>query len=186
MSVQASNINSRILTRTALYVQSSKSRIYNTTLESGVNQTTAVVASNSNAILPNGPYFVTASGSLYQAYRLYPDTQGAFVSACIGSGDGYHNLPAGQFDSSLAVAVPSRLSYTRTSGKPLAGVRIGIKDIYDIKGLRTSNGNRAWQQFYPVANETAIAVQNLVDAGAIVVGKRKTSQFAVGKTATAD
>jgi hypothetical protein len=70
--------------------------------------------------------------------------------------------------------------------KPLAGVRIGIKDIYDIKGLRTSNGNRAWYWLYPPANATATPVQNLIDAGAIIVGKMITSQFANGEAATAD
>jgi hypothetical protein len=82
--------------------------------------------------------------------------------------------------------VPSRLYYTKTAEKPLAGVRIGIKDIYDIKGLRTSNGNRAWYWFYPPANATAPPVQNLVDAGAIIIGKMLTSQFANGESATAD
>lgn len=68
----------------------------------------------------------------------------------------------------------------------MAGLRLGVKDIYDIEGLRTSNGNRAWYHLYPAANVTAPAVANLVEAGAIVVGKMKTSQFAVGETATAD
>jgi hypothetical protein len=56
----------------------------------------------------------------------------------------------------------------------------------DIKGLRTSNGNRAWYWLYPPANATAPPVQNLIDAGAIIVGKMITSQFANGETATAD
>lgn len=86
----------------------------------------------------------------------------------------------------MAVAVPSRLYYTVTADKPLAGLRLGVKDIYDIDGLKTSNGNRAWYHLYPAANSTAPAVQNLIDAGAVVVGKMKTSQFAVGETATAD
>jgi hypothetical protein len=82
--------------------------------------------------------------------------------------------------------VPSRLYYTKTAEKPLAGVRIGIKDIYDIKGLRTSNGNRAWYWLYPEAKNTAPPVQNLIDAGAVIIGKMLTSQFANGETATAD
>jgi hypothetical protein len=65
-------------------------------------------------------------------------------------------------------------------------VRIGIKDFYDIKGVRTSNGNRAWYWLYPPANNTAPPVQNLIDAGAIIVGKMVLSQFANGEVATAD
>ena len=61
-----------------------------------------------------------------------------------------------------------------------------MKDIYDLKGLRTSNGNRAWYHLYPPAENTAFPVQKLIDAGAIIVGKMITSQFANGETATAD
>lgn len=74
----------------------------------------------------------------------------------------------------------------KTASKPLAGVRIGIKDIYDVAGVRTSDGNRAYYSLYPPAPSSAVAVQLLIDAGAIIVGKMKTSQFANGELATAD
>ncbi|KAL8864006.1 MAG: hypothetical protein Q9198_010163, partial [Flavoplaca austrocitrina] len=61
-----------------------------------------------------------------------------------------------------------------------------MKDIFDIAGLRTSNGNRAFEDLYPPRNATALPVQRLIDAGAILVGKVKTSQFANGEVATAD
>lgn len=137
--------------------------------------------------IPNGPYFLSATGSLHQAYRLYADIQGAFTETSISLPDGRHSvLPANVPGQSLAVAVPSKLYYTQTPEKPLAGLRLGVKDIYDIEGLKTSNGNRAWYHLYPPANVTAPAVRNLIEAGAIVVGKMKTSQFAVGETATSD
>lgn len=137
--------------------------------------------------IAQGPYFLSSSGVLYQAYLLYSDFQGAFTEPVISNGDGtYSVLPAGVAGQSLAVAVPSRLYYTPTADKPLAGVRLGIKDIYDLAGLHTSNGNRAWYHLYPPANVSALPVQRLIGAGAIVVGKMKTSQFANGETATAD
>ncbi|KAI8654658.1 Amidase domain-containing protein [Fusarium keratoplasticum] len=143
-------------------------------------------AQNSNP-LPDGPYFVSTTGRIYQAYRLYTDVQGAFSESSIQNQDGsYSVLPANLPGQSLAVAVPSRLYFTRTTKKPLAGVRLGVKDIFDIQGLKTSNGNRAWYHLYPAANRTAPAVQNLLDAGAVIVGKMKTSQFANGESATAD
>ncbi|EAT86337.2 hypothetical protein SNOG_06506 [Parastagonospora nodorum SN15] len=133
------------------------------------------------------PYFINAAGEVYEAWRLFSDVQGAFLESAISNGDGtFSVLPAGTVGQKQAIAVPSRLYYTKTAEKPLAGVRIGIKDIYDIKGLRTSNGNRAWYWFYPPANNTAPPVQNLIDAGAIIVGKMLTSQFANGEQATAD
>lgn len=137
--------------------------------------------------IPSGPYFVTSTGALHQAWKLYSDFQGAFLETVIANQDGsFSVLPANLEGQSLAVAVPSRLYYAKTAEKPLAGVRLGIKDIYDIAGLRTSNGNRAWYHFYPAANKTAVTVQRLIDAGAVIVGKMKTSQFANGETATAD
>lgn len=143
-------------------------------------------ACNSSSI-PAGPYFLTSTGAVHEAWRLYSDVQGAFLETTIANKNGdFSVLPANVEGQSLAIAVPSRLYFTKTVEKPLAGVRLGIKDIYDIAGLRTSNGNRAWYHFYPPANKTALTVQRLIDAGAIIVGKMKTSQFANGEVATAD
>lgn len=82
--------------------------------------------------------------------------------------------------------MPSRLYFTKTAQKPLAGTRWAIKDLFDMKGLRTSGGNRAYYDFFPPANVTAPALQRLIDGGAIIVGKVKPSQFANGETATDD
>lgn len=144
----------------------------------------AVTGNNS---IPNGPYFVSSTGDVYEAWRLYSDFTGAFSETLFPAADGtFSILPANLPGQSLAVAVPSRLYYTKTADKPLAGVRLGIKDIFDIKGIRTSNGNRAWYRLYPPADETAVVVQRLIDAGAVICGKMKTSQFANGEVPTAD
>ncbi|KAG8411754.1 hypothetical protein J3459_016262 [Metarhizium acridum] len=136
-----------------------------------------VHASTLDDSIPDGPYFMSSWGSIFQAYRLYSDTQASFSETTIPDGNGgFAVLPANIPGQSLAVAVPSRLYFKPTPEKPLAGVRLGIKDIYDLKGVKTSNGNRAWYNHYAVADATAPAVQNLINAGAIVVGKMKTSQ----------
>ncbi|KAM0712014.1 hypothetical protein Q7P37_011108 [Cladosporium fusiforme] len=169
----------------SLYIQAS-----NNSLEIGQLGSSTIISTSlgrNHTKVPNGPYFLSITGLLHQAYRLYTDKQGAFSETSISSPDGQHSvLPANVPGQSLAIAVPSRLYYTPTPERPLAGIRIGVKDIYDIEGLRTSNGNRAWYHLYPAANATATAVENLLKAGAILVGKMKTSQFAVGETATAD
>ncbi|KAI6799940.1 amidase signature enzyme [Hortaea werneckii] len=155
----------------------------------GLNGTDTVMTTHvtNGSAIPPGPYFMSTSGALYQAWRLYSDVQGAFSETLVPASDGsFSVLPANMAGQSLAVAVPSRLYFTKTPEKPLAGVRLGVKDIYDIAGVRTSNGNRAWYHLYPPANVTALSVQRLVDAGAIIVGKMKTSQFANGEEATAD
>jgi len=148
-----------------------------------------VLPSNSTSSdIPSGPYFASPNGALYQAYRLYSDFAGAFTQPLIANGDGtYAALPANIAGiQSPAVGVLSHLYYTKTAEKPLAGIRLGVKDIYDIAGVKTSDGNRAWYGLFPPAAVNSVAVQRLVDAGAIIVGKMKTSQFANGETATAD
>lgn len=139
--------------------------------------------------LPVGPYFLSPStGDVYQAYRLYSDVNGAFTEGTISIGDGtYATLSAAiSGDQSSTIGVPSRLYYTKTAEQPLAGVRLGVKDIYDIAGLKTGCGNRAYFDLYPASNVTGTAVQRLIEAGAVIVGKMKTSQFANGESATAD
>ncbi|KAH6693633.1 glutamyl-tRNA amidotransferase [Plectosphaerella plurivora] len=142
-----------------------------------------------NDSIPSGPYFLdTRSGDVYQAFRLYADFGGAFSEALLHNPDDTFQplsaaIPA---TASLTVGVPSRLYFTPSADKPLAGVRIGVKDIYDLAGSRKSNGNRAWWSLYPPARRTAPCIQNLIDAGGIVVGYQKTSQFANGESPTAD
>ena len=130
--------------------------------------------------LANGPYFISATGAVYQAYLLYSDFAGAFTQPLIPStGGSYAALPAAVPGiQSPAVAVPSRLYFTVSPEKPLAGIRLGVKDIFDIAGVKTSDGNRAIYGLYPPKTANAVAVQRLIDAGAVIVGKMKTSQFA--------
>lgn len=124
---------------------------------------------------------------LYAAYRVYSDVQQTFSEPLIADPDGSFSVaPVYVTGQSLSCPVPSRLYYTKTKARPLAGTRLIVKDIYDIRGTRTGNGNRAWYHLYPAAAQTAPAVQNLINAGAIVIGKSKTSQFANGERATAD
>lgn len=162
---------------------SSRVSLGNITVALAVTQTTTTG-------IPQGPYFISSNGDLYQAYRLYADTEGAFTQPLAPydvSRGIYSALPVTiPGIDAPGVAVPSRLYYRKTASKPLAGVRFGIKDIYDIAGVRTSDGNRAFYQLYPPRNTTALPVQRLIDAGAILVGKTKTSQFANGEVATAD
>ncbi|KAK0507521.1 hypothetical protein JMJ35_010044 [Cladonia borealis] len=157
----------------------------------GANETSTVYVLSSNgsaSTIPSGPYFASNTGSLYQPLRLYSDFAGAFTQPLVSGPNGtYTALPANIAGiQSPAVGVPSRLYYTQTPQQPLAGIRLGVKDIYDVAGVKTSDGNRAWYGFYPPATANAVPVQRLVDAGAVIVGKMKTSQFANGETATAD
>ncbi|MFA6154520.1 amidase [Mesorhizobium sp.] len=61
---------------------------------------------------------------------------------------------------------------------PLAGLRLAVKDIYDVAGFRTGCGNPEKFAASPIASRTAPAVQVILDAGARFVGKTQTDELA--------
>ena len=65
---------------------------------------------------------------------------------------------------------------------PLHGISLGLKDIYYTKGTRTTGGSkiRRWAEFVPA--EDATVVGRLREAGAIIIGKLSTHEFASGAT----
>lgn len=60
---------------------------------------------------------------------------------------------------------------------PLSGLTVGVKDIIDVAGLSTRNGSAACENAAP-ADQDATVVKRLRDAGARVVGKTTTTEFA--------
>lgn len=61
---------------------------------------------------------------------------------------------------------------------PLAGVRLAVKDIYDVAGYRTGCGNLKKFEEAHAASTTAPAVQMILDAGARFIGKTQTDELA--------
>jgi Asp-tRNA(Asn)/Glu-tRNA(Gln) amidotransferase A subunit family amidase len=59
---------------------------------------------------------------------------------------------------------------------PLHGVPIAIKDLTKTKGKRTTLGSKIWESWIP--DEDAVLVERLLGAGAILVGKTTTPEFA--------
>jgi aspartyl-tRNA(Asn)/glutamyl-tRNA(Gln) amidotransferase subunit A len=59
---------------------------------------------------------------------------------------------------------------------PLHGVPVGIKDIFDVAGMPTTAGARPFAHTHPARDCTAVA--RLRAAGAIILGKTHTTQFA--------
>ncbi|KAK2056290.1 amidase [Colletotrichum caudatum] len=68
--------------------------------------------------------------------------------------------------------------YSIEDTRPLAGQRIGVKDIYDLEGIQTTAGSQAYVAVNGVAKKTAPALQRIIDLGGVLVGKQKTAQFA--------
>jgi aspartyl-tRNA(Asn)/glutamyl-tRNA(Gln) amidotransferase subunit A len=61
---------------------------------------------------------------------------------------------------------------------PLHGIPVGIKDLFDTAGLRTTYGSVRFRDHVPGTD--AVAVARLREAGAIVLGKQATHEFAWG------
>jgi aspartyl-tRNA(Asn)/glutamyl-tRNA(Gln) amidotransferase subunit A len=63
---------------------------------------------------------------------------------------------------------------------PLHGMRLLVKDLIDTAGIRTTYGSRIYGEHVPA--RSASAVERLVAAGAVVVGKANLHEFAWGVT----
>src|SRR5579863_3362106 len=61
---------------------------------------------------------------------------------------------------------------------PLHGIPIGLKDIYETKGVATTGHSKVMQDHVPQAD--AFSVARLRAAGAVVIGKLATHEFALG------
>ena len=63
---------------------------------------------------------------------------------------------------------------------PLHGIPIGIKDIIDTANVRTTYGSAIFRNNVPAKDATIVS--RLKEAGAIIVGKTNTHEFAFGVT----
>ena len=62
----------------------------------------------------------------------------------------------------------------------LLGIPILIKDVLCLEGVRCTCGSKILENFIPPY--TATAVQRLLDAGVVVLGKSNTDEFAMGSS----
>jgi aspartyl-tRNA(Asn)/glutamyl-tRNA(Gln) amidotransferase subunit A len=61
---------------------------------------------------------------------------------------------------------------------PLDGISIGHKDIYNTAGIRTTGHSRLLENNVPA--EDAVVVRKWAEAGAVLMGKLATHEFAIG------
>lgn len=76
-----------------------------------------------------------------------------------------------------ARALEQRIARGESVGR-LAGVPVGIKDVTQVAGLRTTFGSPLYADHIP--EEDALIVRRLRAAGAIILGKTNTPEFAAG------
>ncbi len=75
-------------------------------------------------------------------------------------------------------AVRSASRWREGDAGPLEGIPVGVKDIINTGGLRTAAGSTLFADHVPGSDATVVA--RLRQAGAIVVGKTTTPEFAFG------
>ena len=82
-------------------------------------------------------------------------------------------------DAALAAARARDRELAREGARgPLHGVPVGIKDIYFTRGVLTTSGSTIYAEFVPDFDATTVAL--LKRAGAIIMGKTVTTEFACG------
>jgi len=62
----------------------------------------------------------------------------------------------------------------------LHGIPFGVKDNFKTKGIRTTNGSKILADFIP--DQTATALEKMLGAGGVMLGKQNTHEFAAGTT----
>src|SRR5690606_38104590 len=65
---------------------------------------------------------------------------------------------------------------------PLFGVPVALKDVLPTAGIRTTWGSRVFADHVP--EHDALSVARLKSAGAIILGKANTTEFAFGSLCT--
>src|SRR5260221_11885032 len=91
--------------------------------------------------------------------------------------DAYITVPG---DLALQQAKQADERRLKGDNSPLLGIPLAIKDVLCTEGVPTTAGSRILEGFVPPY--TATSVQKLFDAGAIMLGKTNTDEFAMGSS----
>ena len=112
--------------------------------------------------------------ALTDAYLARTDARDADVGAWIYMNPDHARAQADALDASLAAGTPPG---------PLHGLPVGLKDILDTADMPTENGSKLFAGRRPATDSTIAKL--LRDAGAVIMGKTVTTEFALsapGKT----
>jgi aspartyl-tRNA(Asn)/glutamyl-tRNA(Gln) amidotransferase subunit A len=94
----------------------------------------------------------------------------------------------GQLNSYITVTEQQALEQAKAAdakraqgnASPLTGIPLAYKDIFCTQGVRTSCGSHMLDNF--IAPYTATVVENLENAGAVMLGKTNMDEFAMGSS----
>ncbi|OAQ65358.1 amidase [Pochonia chlamydosporia 170] len=147
-----------------------------------------VTTKRSVSDLPAGPYILHGP-NVHQAWKIYNDTLDAFAFGVypenVDEIDGFQllQLPPDSGINYTAIPVPSKLYSTVPPERaPLKGYRFAIPDSMSLKGIPTTFSSHAWSGLHnDTADSTAAFAKRLIELGATIVGKTKSSQFGSGR-----
>jgi aspartyl-tRNA(Asn)/glutamyl-tRNA(Gln) amidotransferase subunit A len=81
-------------------------------------------------------------------------------------------------DTAREQARQAEQAYAQGTARPLEGIPTGVKDLFDTAGVRTTYGSKIFADHVPTAD--AAVVTRIKDAGAVIMGKTTTHEFAWG------
>ena len=115
----------------------------------------------------------------YRSLRLSPveviDALAARVEALDPLLGAFYTLT---LETARAEASAAERAWARREARPLEGIPFGVKDLFDTAGVRTTYGSPMYDAHVPQRDAHAVARARA--AGAILVGKTATDEFAYG------
>jgi aspartyl-tRNA(Asn)/glutamyl-tRNA(Gln) amidotransferase subunit A len=109
---------------------------------------------------------VEALDAVAEQIEAVDDALGAFTTLCL--------------ERARHEALEAEKAYENGSPGRLAGVPFGVKDLFDSEGVRTTYGSPMFGTHVPEADAEAVRRARL--AGAVLIGKTQTHEFAWGIT----
>lgn len=147
---------------------------------SGGSRTARAVAGTGAVRPASGPLAAAVAGQRAGTVTAVELVEGCL--AAIAAHDGGMHAMVELADKGALLAAAEECDADRDAGRwrgPLHGVPISVKDVIDVAGLATCAGSLAYKR---VAERDAPAVERLRRAGAVIVGKVSTHEFALGVT----
>jgi aspartyl-tRNA(Asn)/glutamyl-tRNA(Gln) amidotransferase subunit A len=83
-------------------------------------------------------------------------------------------------DAALEQAAAADAARAKGDTKPLLGIPLALKDVLSTDGVETTCGSKILKGYVPLFNATA--VQRLLDAGMVMLGKLNMDEFAMGSS----